>query len=291
MTIKTLKEWQFSQSVEDKWWHCIDGNPPTTTTTLEQIALAVNEKPQSNHQVIHCSQANHDNPPWVNVESDAKKGLPRKLLFTVILIAATIVLLVALSFLLLLTKTVTPNKAVAVAPNISTPLPTPTPIPAYVKTFIHNARRMDNAISTGISYSAFHDQLPELVSSAQEAINSTNDAVIKQNIALYIQSLLDADNLWGVKLLADEDEIKLRKGSDGLSVDLNVNTQKLNNRWLYEVSKLEKQYDFAGGEAWGTPNPIQERGYQIVLIVEPALKRVFGYSSYKFSEIDKRVNK
>ena len=68
MNIRGLQEWIFTNSEEDQWWICTDNitkETPVTIDEIEKVALSGDFK---KIQVLHTSQSNMSNPPWVLLE-------------------------------------------------------------------------------------------------------------------------------------------------------------------------------------------------------------------------------
>ena len=68
MNIRGLQEWIFNNSQEDQWWVSLDNKTLESALTLDEVqAIALSGQYQK-IQVLHTSQSNMSNPPWVALE-------------------------------------------------------------------------------------------------------------------------------------------------------------------------------------------------------------------------------
>lgn len=71
MTIKELRNWMFSNSLEDQWWISIDGVTKNETISLSDVSNITKQKGTGAHiQVLHASQAGIETPPWTEIEPE-----------------------------------------------------------------------------------------------------------------------------------------------------------------------------------------------------------------------------
>ena len=66
MTVKQLREWIFTNNLDDSWWVAIEGKTRQTVENLETVAMfAASGRPV---MVLHVSKASLASPPWVEVD-------------------------------------------------------------------------------------------------------------------------------------------------------------------------------------------------------------------------------
>ena len=70
MKIADLREWFCLNGKEDEWWVNVDGKSLGKPLNLELLEGILRENPSSKILVLHVSQAELDQPPWIEVESD-----------------------------------------------------------------------------------------------------------------------------------------------------------------------------------------------------------------------------
>jgi len=171
------------------------------------------------------------------------------------------------------------------------PAPTAPPIPLSVQEFVREARRLESAISTGVSFQDFHAKVSNLVATAEEALAATKDTDLQRNIAVFMQALLDIDNLWsinvtGIRLSDGGRATKDRLLYDKISSDYyecNDNGDYvISPRWRTDVLKLASLYEF-GSDQFGS-----RAGYSGVmeLRIDAAIRKMFFFSSKVFKKIE-----
>ena len=67
MTPSQLREWSFRKSQPDQWWLSLDSVIEGAPVTVAEIEERMNSRQYINAHVIHVSQANMSNAPWVEV--------------------------------------------------------------------------------------------------------------------------------------------------------------------------------------------------------------------------------
>ena len=69
MTIKQLREWLFTNSLDDQWWLCIDDSVDSSLVILLDVENVLVPTFHGKIQVLHVTQSELTNPPWVDVEN------------------------------------------------------------------------------------------------------------------------------------------------------------------------------------------------------------------------------
>jgi len=174
------------------------------------------------------------------------------------------------------------------------PVPTATPIPPNVQEFVREARRLESAIATGVSFQDFHAKVSNLLATAEEAVAATKNTDLQKNIAVFMQALLDTDSLWAVKIKgiplsdgtrAEKDYLTYSKSSVG---DYNSEDYDVSMRWRTDVSKLACLYEFANDQ--GNPsnfNPFRKGENGLMkLHIDDAIQKLFFFSSKVFKKIE-----
>lgn len=70
MTEKEIRLWMLKEKAPDAWWLSIDGEATGQTVQLEDAADRAADQPELTVQVLHVSQAEVKDPPWVPIEPD-----------------------------------------------------------------------------------------------------------------------------------------------------------------------------------------------------------------------------
>ena len=71
MTTKQLREWLFQNSQDDQWWISLDAVTEECAVTVNEIEERIKSGQYGKAQVLHVSQAELANPPWIEVEVPA----------------------------------------------------------------------------------------------------------------------------------------------------------------------------------------------------------------------------
>jgi TM2 domain-containing membrane protein YozV len=71
MTPKELREWLFRNSWEDQWWIAFDGFVYDCLVTVKEIEEKLKGGQYAQAHVLHFSQTEFSNPPWIEVELPA----------------------------------------------------------------------------------------------------------------------------------------------------------------------------------------------------------------------------
>ncbi len=293
MTIKQLKEWQFSKSLEDAWWHSQDGSTFASPLTLSAINEALKSSPSSVHKIIHTSQASYENPPWIEIEEDVmpQQSIKRPYFTIIALGVCTLISFLVAGFFLLNVKNTSSSASSILAPTpviAATPIPTSTPLPADIQTFLREARRVLSALSTGTSYNDYHARLPDLLASTEEALASTENQSLRRSIALFTQSIIDADSMWAYKLATGTKIITLRNrdengGLDSAYIDRNMReANHLGERWLSDLPELTRLYKLENDEEYDRAmNPKWTAMY-----TDRTLQKIFKFANLTFRQIE-----
>lgn len=77
MTEQQLREWMFSNSLEDSWFISINGVTHESTFTLDSAIKTARRKPLD---LLHISQSTLQNPPWIALEVESKPDNTFKLM-------------------------------------------------------------------------------------------------------------------------------------------------------------------------------------------------------------------
>lgn len=78
MTPKELREWLFRNSLEDQWWISFGGVVDDCPVTFKEIEEKLNSGQYAQAYVLHFSQTEFSNPPWIEVELPAPVTQPLK---------------------------------------------------------------------------------------------------------------------------------------------------------------------------------------------------------------------
>ncbi len=76
MTPIQLRQWLFQNSKEDQWWLCLDGVTEELPVSLAEIQRLIGSGEYARTQVLHTSQAEIANPPWIDVTQPAAFAVP-----------------------------------------------------------------------------------------------------------------------------------------------------------------------------------------------------------------------
>lgn len=81
MTIKQLQNWLFQNSLEDQWWVSVHDSTeqfPKSLSKIEQDLVVLDSKHygEVKMKVLHVSQAEMINPPWVELEQEKSPDSP-----------------------------------------------------------------------------------------------------------------------------------------------------------------------------------------------------------------------
>ena len=68
MTTKQLKEWLFLNSQSDQWWISLDEVTEENPMTIAEIVEILKSGQYANAQVLHISQDELVNPPWIDIQ-------------------------------------------------------------------------------------------------------------------------------------------------------------------------------------------------------------------------------
>ena len=68
MNIQDLQNWMFQNSLEDQWWVAVDDVTQGELKSLHQVQEICAANPKAKVKVLHSSQAQLDNPPWIEFE-------------------------------------------------------------------------------------------------------------------------------------------------------------------------------------------------------------------------------
>jgi hypothetical protein len=71
MTPKQLREWLFKNSQDDQWWISLDAVTEDCAVTVNDIEERLKSGQYGQAQVLHVSQTELTNPPWIEVELPA----------------------------------------------------------------------------------------------------------------------------------------------------------------------------------------------------------------------------
>lgn len=67
MTPSQLRQWSFQNSQPDQWWLCLDAVTEEVPVTVAEIENFLATGEYARAQVLHISQADLTNPPWIEV--------------------------------------------------------------------------------------------------------------------------------------------------------------------------------------------------------------------------------
>lgn len=68
MTTQQLREWLFQNSQEDQWWCAFDEVTEESAVTVDDIEERLKSGQHGRTQVLHVSQTELANPPWIDVK-------------------------------------------------------------------------------------------------------------------------------------------------------------------------------------------------------------------------------
>ena len=68
MTPKQLREWLFQNSHDDQWWISLDSVTEDCPVTIKEVEERLRSGQYAQAQVLHISQTELSNPPWIEVE-------------------------------------------------------------------------------------------------------------------------------------------------------------------------------------------------------------------------------
>jgi TM2 domain-containing membrane protein YozV len=71
MTPKQLREWLFKNSQDDQWWISLDAVTDDCPVTVKEIEERLKSGQYAQAQVLHVSQTELSNPPWIEAELPA----------------------------------------------------------------------------------------------------------------------------------------------------------------------------------------------------------------------------
>ncbi len=76
MTTSQLRQWSLKNSQPDQWWLCLDGVTDEIPVTVAKIEERLKAGEFSKGQILHVSQAEMANPPWIDVTMTAALNVP-----------------------------------------------------------------------------------------------------------------------------------------------------------------------------------------------------------------------